>query len=63
MGAIATSSTQKELRHGGMEALYRSYIKKILSNSSVCGTLQQYKTEKVDDIDRGKTEKSSGKRS
>ena len=33
----------------GGQSWHRSYIRKLLSNPSVCGTLQQCKTEKVED--------------
>lgn len=58
MGAIATSLNTKGIetwRNGSH--WHRSYIKKILSNPSACGTLQQYKTEKVDDVELGERQK------
>ena len=58
MGAIATwlNTERVETWRKGSQ-WHRSYVKKILSNQSVCGTLQQYKTESVDDIEVGKRQK------
>jgi DNA invertase Pin-like site-specific DNA recombinase len=58
MGAIATSLNAEGVetwRKGNQ--WHRSYIRKILSNPSVCGTLQQYRTESVDDIELGERQK------
>jgi DNA invertase Pin-like site-specific DNA recombinase len=42
---------------GGGEHWNRSYVQKILNNPATCGTLQQHKIEKVEDIDFGTRQK------